>query len=72
LHHLQHRRDQFGLRGQQHAQRDRQGQHPLPHRNLRDDLIHPVRLRLGTCGGQVLSFFSALASFGTLLDITLA
>jgi hypothetical protein len=30
LHHLQHRRDQLGLRGQQHAQRDRQRQHPLP------------------------------------------
>jgi hypothetical protein len=43
LHHLQHRRDQLGLRGQQHAQRDRQGQHPLPHRNVRDDMVDQVR-----------------------------
>jgi hypothetical protein len=47
LHHLQHRRDQFGLRGQQHTQRDRHRQHPLPHRNVRDDLIHQMRRRLG-------------------------
>ena len=43
LHHLQHRRDQLGLRGQQHAQRDRQRQHPLPHRHLGDDVVHQVR-----------------------------
>ena len=42
LHHLQHRRDQLGLRGQQLAQRDRQRQHPLAHRHLRDDVIHQV------------------------------
>jgi len=35
LHHLQHRRDQLRLRGQQHAQRDRQRQHPLAHRHMR-------------------------------------
>ena len=34
LHHLQHRCDQLGLRGQQHAQRDRQRQHPLPEKDL--------------------------------------
>jgi hypothetical protein len=43
LHHLQHRPDQLGLRGQQHAQRDRQRQHPLPHRHVRDDVVHQVR-----------------------------
>jgi hypothetical protein len=43
LHHLQHRRDQLGLHGQQHAQRDRQRQHPLPHRYVRDDMVHQVR-----------------------------
>jgi hypothetical protein len=31
-----------GLRGQQHAQRDRQRQHPSPHRHLRDDVAHQV------------------------------
>ena len=46
LHHLQHRRDQLGLRGQQHAQRDRQRQHPLPHRHVGDDVVHQVRCRL--------------------------
>ena len=43
LHHLQRRRDQLGLRGQQHAQRDRQRQHPLPHRHMRDDVVDQVR-----------------------------
>jgi hypothetical protein len=43
LHHLQHRRDELRLRGQQHAQRDRQGQHPLHHRDVRDDVIDQVR-----------------------------
>ena len=43
LHHLQHRRDQLGLRGQQQAQRDRQRQHPLPHRHVRDDVVDQVR-----------------------------
>jgi hypothetical protein len=42
LHHLQHRGDQFGLRGQQHAQGDRQRQHPLPHGHVRDDVVHQV------------------------------
>jgi hypothetical protein len=42
LHHLQHRRDQLGLHGQQQAQRDRQRQHPPPHRHMRDDVIHQV------------------------------
>jgi hypothetical protein len=42
LHHLQHRRDQPGLRSQQHAQRNRQRQHPLPHRYVRDDVVHQV------------------------------
>ena len=31
--HRQHRRDKRGLRGPQQAQRDRQRQHPLPHRS---------------------------------------
>ena len=46
LHHLQHRRDRLELRGQQHAQRDRQGQHPMPHRHTRDDVLHQVCRRL--------------------------
>jgi hypothetical protein len=41
--HLQHRRDQLGLPGQQHAQRDRQRQHPLPYRHVGDDVIDQVR-----------------------------
>ncbi|MBI3155434.1 MAG: hypothetical protein HYZ20_08490 [Burkholderiales bacterium] len=43
LYHLQHRRDQFRLRGQQQAQRDRQRQHPLPHRHMRYDVVDEVR-----------------------------
>jgi hypothetical protein len=43
LHHLQHRRDQLGLCGQQQAQRDRQRQHPLPHRHMRYDGVDEVR-----------------------------
>ena len=46
LHHLQHRRDQLGLRGQQQPQRDRQREHPLAHRHLRDDVIQQVGGRL--------------------------
>ena len=50
LHHLLHRRDQLGLRGQQHAQRGRQpkltNSHPLAHRHVRDDTGHQVRCRL--------------------------
>jgi hypothetical protein len=50
LHHLLHRRDQLGLRGQQHAQRNRQpkltNSHPLAHRHVRDDTGHQVRCRL--------------------------
>ena len=46
LHHLQHRRDQLGLRGQQHAQRNRQRQDPLAHRHVRVDMAHQVRCRL--------------------------
>ena len=42
LHHLQHRRDQLGLRGQQQSQRDRQREHPLAHRHVRDDVLHQV------------------------------
>ena len=42
LHHLQHRSDQPGLSGQQQAQRDRQRQHPLPHRHVRDDVVDQV------------------------------
>ena len=43
LHHMQHRRDQLGLCGQQHAKRDGQGQDPLPHRHVGNDVIHEVR-----------------------------
>ena len=47
---------QLGLRGQQHAQRDRQRQHPLPHRHMWDDVVdqaprglrHPARTARGT------------------------
>ena len=44
--HLQHRGDQLGLRGQQQAQRDRQRQHPLPHRHVWDDVVDKVRRSL--------------------------
>ena len=46
LQHLQHRRDQLGLRGQQHAQRNRQRQQALAHRHVGDDVVHQVRCRL--------------------------
>jgi hypothetical protein len=46
LHHLQYRRDQLGLRGQQHAQRDRQRQHPLPYRHVRNHVVDQVRAGL--------------------------
>ena len=46
LHHLQHRRDQLGMRAQQHAQRDGQRQHPLPYWHMGDDMVHPVRCSL--------------------------
>jgi hypothetical protein len=46
LHHLQHRCDQLGLCGQQHAQRDRQRQYPLAHRHVWDDVVDQVRSRL--------------------------
>ena len=42
LRHLQHQRDQFRLRGRQQAQRNRQRQHPLPHRHVRDVVIDQV------------------------------
>ena len=43
LHHLQHRRDQFRLRGQQQTQRYRQRQHPLSHRNMWNGAVLQVR-----------------------------
>ncbi len=48
VHHLQHRRHQLGLCGQQQTQRDRQRQHPPPlaYRNPRDDVVHQVGRRL--------------------------
>ena len=46
MHHLQHRRDPFGLHGQQQPQRDRQRQYPLAHRHVRDDAVDQVRCRL--------------------------
>jgi hypothetical protein len=45
--HLQHHRDQLGLRGQQHSQRDRQGQHPLAHRHSWNDVVDQMRRGLG-------------------------
>ena len=42
LDHLQHRGDQLGLRGQQQAQRDRQGQHSLPYWHVWNDLVDQV------------------------------
>jgi hypothetical protein len=36
LHHLQHRREEFGLRGQQQSQGDRQLQNPIAHRHMRE------------------------------------
>ena len=42
LRHLQHRRDQLGLRGQRHAQRDRQRQHPLAHRHTSASGLRPI------------------------------
>ena len=52
LHRLQHRRDQLGLRVQQQAQRDRQGQHPLLHWHLQDDVVDEVALRSATCAAH--------------------
>jgi hypothetical protein len=46
LHHLQHWRDELRLRGQQHPQRDRERQHPLPHWHVRDDVVDQMRRRL--------------------------
>jgi hypothetical protein len=40
LHNLQHRREQLGLRGEQHAQRNRQRQHPLADRHIGQYLVH--------------------------------
>jgi hypothetical protein len=48
LRHLQHHRDQLGLRSRQRAQRDRQRQHPLPHRHVGDDVLHQVRVAART------------------------
>ena len=42
-HDLQHGRHQFGLRCQQQAQRDGQGQHPLAHWPVGNDLVHQLR-----------------------------
>ena len=70
LHHLQHRRDQFRLRGQQHAQRDRQRQHPLPHRHVRDDVVDPVRSGLRHAPGAARGAESpALAAEGQQLVV---
>ena len=40
--HLQQRREQLRLGGEQNAQRDRKRQHPLAHRHRRDDVIDQV------------------------------
>jgi hypothetical protein len=39
---LQWSKDQLGLRGQQHAQQDRQRQHPLLQWHMRHDVIHQM------------------------------
>jgi hypothetical protein len=53
LQHLQHRRDQLRPRGQQQAQRDRQGQHPLPRWHVRDGsaplLASVCAMKLAVC-----------------------
>jgi hypothetical protein len=46
LHHLQHRRDQLGLRGQQHAQRNRRRKDPLAHSHVDHGVVHQGRCRL--------------------------
>jgi hypothetical protein len=43
---MQRRRDHVGLRGQQHAQRDRSRQLTFPQRNLQDDVVDQMRRRL--------------------------
>lgn len=51
VHHLQQRRYLLGLCGQQQAQGNRQRQHPLAHRHMRDDVVHhsECRLPVGAC-----------------------
>ena len=51
VHHRQNRCHQLGLRGQQQAQRDRQRQHLLAYRNLRNDVVHQMRRRLRHASG---------------------
>lgn len=46
VHHLQHRRHQLGLCGQQQAQSDGWREHPLAHRHTRVDRIHRMGCRL--------------------------
>jgi hypothetical protein len=48
LHHQQHRRDQLGLHGQKHAQRDWQRQYRLRHRHARVDVVRPARRETGS------------------------
>lgn len=43
---MQHRRDHLGLRGEQHVLRDRQRQHALPHRHVRNEVVDQVRCGL--------------------------
>ncbi len=52
VHHLQHGCHQFGLRRQQHAQRDGQRQHPLAHRHVRDDVVYQMRRGLRHASGS--------------------
>jgi len=49
---LQHRRHQLGLRRQQQAQRNRQRQNPVAHRDTRDDMVDQVGRRLGHAPGS--------------------
>ena len=68
--HLQYRRDQLGLRGQQHAKRDRPLQHPLPHRHVRVDMAHQARCRLRHPPGPALGVKGApLATEGNSLAV---
>ena len=49
VHHLQH---QLGLCSQQQAKRDRQCQHPLAHRHVRNDVIDQVGRRMRHAPGS--------------------
>ena len=47
----QHRREQFGMGGEEDAQRNGKREHPLPYRHARDDAIDQVRGALSPAPG---------------------